>query len=98
MQKGAPSSTEPVADATQQRDDPPHDPPRPWQTPVSAASRASVALASSRASTYHNSATRLRVIRFCVEIRAYQRLKDSNDADKRGFRYISGKFGSKQGG
>ena len=29
---------------------------------------------------------------------AYQRLKDSNDADKRGFRYISGKFGSKQGG
>lgn len=31
-------------------------------------------------------------------IRAYQRPEDPNDADKRGFRYISGQFGSKQGG
>lgn len=31
-------------------------------------------------------------------IRVYQRPEDPNDADKRGFRYISGQFGSKQGG
>lgn len=31
-------------------------------------------------------------------IRAYQRPEDPNDANKRGFRYISGQFGSKQGG
>lgn len=31
-------------------------------------------------------------------IRAYQRPEDPNDADKRGFRYISGQLGSKQGG
>lgn len=31
-------------------------------------------------------------------IRAYQRLEDPNDADKRGFQHINGQFGSTQGG
>ena len=41
MQKRARSSTEPAADATQQRDNPPDDPSRPWQAAALASSRAS---------------------------------------------------------
>ena len=121
MQKRARSSTEPAADATQQRDNPPDDPSHPWQAAASASSRASGRLSrlkgrrrlgllegkhppqqrhalTSYPILYRNprlSASRSQIVH---RIRAYQRPEDPNDADKRGFRYISGQFGSKQGG